>query len=42
MKLSPKERRKSKKDKKAKRGFNKYKKGGSNRSRKIKITNKKD
>jgi len=37
----PKERRKTKRDKKAKGTYNKYKKGGHQRSTKIKITNTK-
>ena len=35
------EKRKSKRDKKAKARYNKYKKGGSQRSTKIKLTGKK-
>jgi len=38
----PKSRRKTKRDKKAKARYNKNKKGGSLRSTKISLTNKKD
>jgi len=37
----PSQRRKTKRDKKAKAHYNKYKKGGAQRSTKIKITNEK-